>query len=54
MKDFPFYTDVRGVILYHHENADGSGFFKKKAEGNAAYGADDSSGGPVGRFVQDS
>ena len=32
MKDFPFYTDVRGVILYHHENADGSGFFKKKAE----------------------
>lgn len=24
---FPFHTDVRGAILYHHENADGSGCF---------------------------
>lgn len=29
VKEFPFHTDVTNVILYHHENADGSGFFKK-------------------------
>lgn len=33
VKEFPFYTNVSGVILYHHENADGSGpFGKKEAE----------------------
>lgn len=26
----PFHTDISGVILYHHENADGSGPFGKK------------------------
>lgn len=30
IRDIPFNTDVRGVILYHHENADGSGPFGKK------------------------
>lgn len=30
IKDIPFYTDVKNVILYHHENADGSGPFGKK------------------------
>lgn len=29
---FPFLTDVKGAILYHHENADGTGPFGKKAE----------------------
>lgn len=29
---FPFLTDVRGVIKYHHEKYDGSGFFKLKGE----------------------
>lgn len=29
IKDIPFYTDVKNVILYHHENADGSGPFGK-------------------------
>lgn len=28
--DFPFWGNVKGVILYHHENADGSGPFGKK------------------------
>jgi HD-GYP domain-containing protein (c-di-GMP phosphodiesterase class II) len=28
---FPFKSDVSDIILYHHENADGSGFFGKKA-----------------------
>lgn len=32
VKDFPFRTDVKGVILYHHEKADGTGFFRKTAE----------------------
>lgn len=27
-----FYPRVKGAILYHHENADGSGLFKKKAD----------------------
>ena len=27
----PFRTDVKDIILYHHENADGSGAFGKKA-----------------------
>lgn len=30
IKKFPFHTDVAGTILYHHENADGSGYFGKK------------------------
>ncbi len=30
IKELPFHTDVNNVILYHHENADGSGPFKKK------------------------
>ena len=29
IRDLPFSTDVSGVILYHHENADGSGPFGK-------------------------
>lgn len=28
--EFPFKTDMRGVILYHHENLDGTGPFGKK------------------------
>lgn len=28
-KNYPFHTDVSGVILYHHENADGTGPFQK-------------------------
>lgn len=30
IREFPFHTDVTGAILYHHENADGSGPFHKK------------------------
>lgn len=30
--NFPFLTDVEGVIKYHHENYDGSGFFKLQGE----------------------
>lgn len=30
MQELPFHTDVKNVILYHHENADGSGPFGKK------------------------
>ena len=30
IKELPFNTDVTNVILYHHENADGSGIFGKK------------------------
>lgn len=30
IKELPFSTDVTNVILYHHENADGSGIFGKK------------------------
>ena len=29
IRNLPFSTDVSGVILYHHENADGSGPFGK-------------------------
>lgn len=32
IRHFPFRTDVSGVILYHHENADGSGCFRKTAD----------------------
>lgn len=31
IRNFPFHTDVSGAILCHHENADGSGFFHKRA-----------------------
>lgn len=31
MKVFPFRTDVEGIVLYHHENADGTGAFGKRA-----------------------
>ena len=30
IKKLPFYTDISGAILYHHENADGTGVFGKK------------------------
>lgn len=29
IRELPFHGDVENVILYHHENADGSGPFKK-------------------------
>lgn len=32
LKDFPFHTNMSGTILYHHENADGSGYFGKKVD----------------------
>lgn len=32
LKNYPFHTDVTNVILYHHENADGSGPFRKTWE----------------------
>lgn len=32
IQGFPFHTGVKNVILYHHENADGSGPFGKKSE----------------------
>ena len=32
LKMYPFLTDVKNVILYHHENADGSGPFGKTWE----------------------
>ena len=32
LKKYPFLTDVENVILYHHENADGSGPFGKTWE----------------------
>ncbi|SHH46535.1 HD domain-containing protein [Caloranaerobacter azorensis DSM 13643] len=32
LKNYPFLTNVEGVILYHHENYDGSGFFGKKED----------------------
>ena len=31
-KEFPFLTKQKNVILYHHENFDGSGLFGKKAD----------------------
>lgn len=32
MKDIPSHTDIKNVILYHHENADGSGPFGKNGQ----------------------
>lgn len=37
--EFPFFEKVRGAILYHHENADGSGPFGKKADEVPRYAA---------------
>lgn len=31
INNIPFVSDTRGAVLYHHENADGSGPFHKKA-----------------------
>lgn len=39
VKQFPFFGDVENVILYHHENADGSGPFGRKAEEVPFYAA---------------
>lgn len=36
IQGFPFYGNVKNVILYHHENADGSGPFSKK-EGQISF-----------------
>ncbi|TCT12960.1 HD domain-containing protein [Natranaerovirga pectinivora] len=32
IKDFPFLTDVKNIILYHHERFDGKGFFGIKGD----------------------
>jgi len=32
VSSFPFFTDVTGAILFHHENANGSGPFRKRKE----------------------
>ncbi|MTV48287.1 HD domain-containing protein [Heliobacillus mobilis] len=32
VRDYPFLTDVRNVIKYHHENYDGTGFFQIKGD----------------------
>lgn len=32
IENFPFLTDVKGAIKYHHENYDGTGFYKLKGE----------------------
>jgi len=32
IRNFPFLTDQKDVILYHHEHYDGTGFFKKRGE----------------------
>ncbi|MEG1524973.1 MAG: HD domain-containing phosphohydrolase [Clostridia bacterium] len=37
VRDIPFYGDVDGVVLYHHERADGSGPFGKTAEETPLY-----------------
>ena len=33
----PFYGKIKNAVLYHHENADGSGAFGKKAEETSLY-----------------
>ena len=38
-REIPFFGDVENVILYHHENADGSGPFGKKADEVPLYAA---------------
>lgn len=37
IQGIPFATNVEGAILYHHENADGSGPFQKKADETPLY-----------------
>lgn len=37
IEGIPFATNVEGAILYHHENADGSGPFQKKADETPLY-----------------
>lgn len=32
LKNFPFSSNISGVLLYHHENYDGTGYFKKKSK----------------------
>jgi HD-GYP domain-containing protein (c-di-GMP phosphodiesterase class II) len=32
ISNFPFYTEVENVLLYHHENYDGTGFFNVKGD----------------------
>lgn len=32
VKNFPFLTDHKNIIKYHHENYDGSGFFGLKGD----------------------
>ena len=32
INNFPFYTEVKDILLYHHENYDGTGFFKIKGD----------------------
>ncbi|MDH4945034.1 HD domain-containing phosphohydrolase [Sulfurimonas sp. C5] len=32
VRDFPFLTNPKNIILYHHEHYDGSGFFGKKGD----------------------
>lgn len=32
VRDFPFFTNIRNVIKYHHENYDGSGIFGLKGD----------------------
>jgi len=32
VKDFPFYTDNKNIIMYHHETYNGRGYFSKKGE----------------------
>jgi HD-GYP domain-containing protein (c-di-GMP phosphodiesterase class II) len=39
VRDFPFFAPKQYAILYHHENADGSGPFRKKAEEVNLYAA---------------
>lgn len=37
MKSIPFYGSVKGAVLYHHENADGSGPFGRKPKETPVY-----------------
>lgn len=39
IKNFPFYGSIKNVILYHHENVDGSGPFGKKKDEIPLYSA---------------
>ncbi|MDR2044074.1 MAG: HD domain-containing protein [Clostridium sp.] len=39
VKDFPFFGNCEGAVLYHHENADGSGPFSKREGEISLYAA---------------